>query len=300
MKNPFKKYSQINPQCENGFRQIANSVFKAIMSANFTVGEYKVILSILHHTWGFAKNYAEISASLISQDTNLHIRSVKRILKSLKSKKVIYIEKNGRINHRMSRINKVMFNKHFDTWEVEGLEKLTSSIGKQIQLMVTCETVNGDLQDTDNWTCESPIKENINKIKKENSQINKISEHTQAVHFYCDTYKTIFDVKYDFNKGKDAALLKSLLKTFGLKHLKNIIYDFLNSDDDWITDKGFTISILKTQANRIAQKITKTSIVNNEECDAPKGYDPFLATGKTPSQIQLENIKQQATCKLKE
>ena len=120
MNNPWKSRSQINPQREEGTRQISNEVYRALMKAPLTIGEMKVALCIIDKTWGFNKPSDIISVGQMSTATNLGDRGIRKILTSLKEKRMIcYQESNKRLN-RGSPINEFLFNKHHDTWIFKG------------------------------------------------------------------------------------------------------------------------------------------------------------------------------------
>jgi hypothetical protein len=82
--------------------------------------------------------------------------------------------------------------------------------------------------------------------------------HKEFVKFYCDEYQSRFNVKYDFNGGRDGALIKGLLKTFGIDLLKKITLEFFQTDDQFIKEKtGFTVPALKMRANQIAANLSR-------------------------------------------
>lgn len=122
MKNPWKHLSKVNPQRENGNRQINNEVFKALMTTDFTITELKVCLCILHHTWGFGKTEDAISIRIIARETSLCERAVRYALKSLKQRRVIYFEPSRSV-HRGSPLNSYLLNKHYDTWLDKGVHR---------------------------------------------------------------------------------------------------------------------------------------------------------------------------------
>jgi len=120
MENPWKVLSNINPQRERGHRQIENSVYHALMMTDLTAAEYKVILSIINLTWGFKKMSAPISIGRIIKDTTLAERTVKQVIVSLKSRRIIYYQPSAVRSHHGSPPNEYLFNKHFDTWTDKG------------------------------------------------------------------------------------------------------------------------------------------------------------------------------------
>ena len=120
MNNPWKSRSQINPQREEGNRQISNEVYRALIKAPLTIGEMKVTLCIIDKTWGFNKDSDIISVGQMSTATNLGDRGIRKILISLKKKRIIYYQESNKRLNRGSPINEFLFNKHHDTWVFKG------------------------------------------------------------------------------------------------------------------------------------------------------------------------------------
>jgi phage replication O-like protein O len=120
MKNPWKRYSKVNPQRENGNRQIANDVYQALISGNFLGSEYKLIFAVISKTWGFNKSSDAISIKQFQKMTNLKRRTIQSILKKLKRQRVIYSAPSKIRVQTGSPLNSFLFNKHYDTWKVEG------------------------------------------------------------------------------------------------------------------------------------------------------------------------------------
>lgn len=138
MKNPWKKLSKVNPQRENGNRQISSEVFNALTGAPLSGGEFRVCFAIIGKTWGFHKTSDIISIRQISDSTGLTDRSVKMILKQLKEKRIICchqseVKKNG------SFLNEYLFNKYYDTWLVND-----TSLVKDQTLVNDTSLVNND------------------------------------------------------------------------------------------------------------------------------------------------------------
>ncbi len=124
MKNPWKRLSKVNPQRENGNRQISSEVFEALIKASLSGGEYKIALAIIHKTWGFQKTSDTISTLQLEQMTGLADRTVKLTIKQLKEKRIICYEQSKVRVHHGSPMNEFMFNKHYDTWLSQGCKKL--------------------------------------------------------------------------------------------------------------------------------------------------------------------------------
>ena len=107
--------STINPQREFGNRQICNGVYQALIRADLSASEYKICLFVIDKTWGFNKRFDAISASQFQGATGLSERMIRKAIKALKDRRVLYYEPSERVN-RGSPINQYLFNKHYDTW----------------------------------------------------------------------------------------------------------------------------------------------------------------------------------------
>lgn len=124
MKNPWKQYSKINPQREDGNRQIANDVFAALMTAELSGSEFRIVMAVINKTWGYGKESDCISTSQFKEMTGLAERTIKESIKILKEKRVLfYAPSNTRVRCG-SPINEFLFNKHHDTWKTQGCKKV--------------------------------------------------------------------------------------------------------------------------------------------------------------------------------
>ncbi len=115
MINPWKALSKINPQREDTHRRINSDVFRALAKADLTLSELRVILCIIDLTWGYNKVFDAISLTQINQGTGLSKRGVIYSIQTLRAKRIIHYEPSEKIV-RGSRINRFLFNKHYDTW----------------------------------------------------------------------------------------------------------------------------------------------------------------------------------------
>lgn len=178
MKNPWKQYSKINPQKEEGNRQICNTVFRALIKAHVSGSELRVALLIIDKTWGFGKPVDCISVSQIVKSTGLAERTIKKAIKSLKVKRIIYYEpSNIRVN-RGSPLNQYLFNKHYDTWKAQGCTNVHACTKRSNKGAQKGQTRVHD---------QSPTKETITK---ETIQKKKDDIPYDAI---ADLYNTILD-----------------------------------------------------------------------------------------------------------
>jgi phage replication O-like protein O len=123
MKNPWKRYSKINPQREDGNIQINRDVLEKLISGDFTASEYKIIFFIIRKTFGYNKTSDTISASQFKKASNLSERMIKLATKNLRERRVIYYESSSIRVKQGSPINQFLFNKHYDTWRSRRVQR---------------------------------------------------------------------------------------------------------------------------------------------------------------------------------
>jgi len=116
MHNPYKDYSNINPQREDGHRRIENTVFQALIRADLPGIEYSLVLYILDKTWGFNKKEDVIPLSQFAEATLQDRSNIRKSLQSLSDKHIILINNLG---PGRGKGNIYMFNKYWDTWKIE-------------------------------------------------------------------------------------------------------------------------------------------------------------------------------------
>ena len=159
MKNPWRQYSKINPQRENGNRQIANDVFQALMSAELSGSEFRVVMAVINNTWGYGKESDCIAISRFIEMTNLAERTIKKAIKTLKDARVLVCAPSDIRVHHGSPINEFLFNKHHDTWKTQGCKNVHACTKVSSKGAQKCKTRVND---------RAPTKEiNTKEINKE-------------------------------------------------------------------------------------------------------------------------------------
>ncbi len=118
MQNPYRAGSQVNPKTTNGHREIENGVFKAIIAANLSGGEYKVALFILDQTIGWDRESHLISLSQYIRATFLSKQAILDAIYNLERKRIICTERNG------TKGTAYLFNQHYDMWDVPSASLL--------------------------------------------------------------------------------------------------------------------------------------------------------------------------------
>lgn len=112
-----------NPEIKDGHIQIANELYEAIFSSDFTERELRVIFSIIRWTYGYNRKTAKLSCRDIALRAGLKDRfGAAKACRSLLQKAVIFRQKTG------SRFIWGL-NKYYRNWDV----KKTTLSGEQIE-----------------------------------------------------------------------------------------------------------------------------------------------------------------------
>lgn len=81
--------------------------------------------------------------------------------------------------------------------------------------------------------------------KKVNADVKKFIE------WWCETFKTNFRTKYHVTGNKEGMIIKRLLATDSYQGLIKLAEAFFDSQDSFIKDAGYTISIFSSQINKL-------------------------------------------------
>ncbi|MBA7707802.1 hypothetical protein ES703_116685 [subsurface metagenome] len=112
MHNPYKDYSNVNPQKEDGHREIETTVLQALIYAHLSGLEYALTLFVLHKTWGWNKKEGDIPLVQFEDATGMDRSYVVRSLKNLEKKHILIVKHGG----GRGRLSTYMLNKYWDTW----------------------------------------------------------------------------------------------------------------------------------------------------------------------------------------
>ena len=124
MQNPYKDFSNIDPQKEDGHREIETTILQALIHAALSGLEYSLVLFVLHKTWGWNKKEDAIPLTQFEDATGMDRAYIVRGLKSLTKKHIIIVEHGG----GRGRASVYMLNKYWDTWDTPPLmETVTNS-----------------------------------------------------------------------------------------------------------------------------------------------------------------------------
>ncbi len=222
-----------SPQCEDGFTKIANELLDALIRTNFSGYQRRVFDAILRKTYGFNKKEDWISNSQIVEMTGIKRSHVSRAKKELTLRNIV--TKGG---------NKTQLNKDYDQWR--QLPKGVTS-HHRLPKGVTTVTKGGNSV----LPKGGPTKETLTKETKQKKHTERNPDIKKFIDHYHNTFLERFNEKPMIDGGKDGKIIKSLLGTYEIDLLKELLDKFFNSPDEFILQSGYTIGVFKSQINKL-------------------------------------------------
>jgi phage replication O-like protein O len=265
MKNPWKRLSKINPQREDGTRQINNQVLDALIRAKLPTAEMGVVLTVISKTWGFRKNSDTISTSQFVAATGFPARTIKRVRQELSKKRIICFRESKRVI-RGTPLNEYMFNKHYDTWKTQDTKKgVIDSTG----------VIHGKKR----VSPATPTKETITKEREIYTYLSReLCDFVVGFIKYISEKKANLAPKSDGLEKKSADAVDKLIRIdgFDLDYIRTVIRWALK--DNFWGDKIFSLASLRKKND---DGITKfQNIANKYETQKNSQARPVNGSGK--------------------
>ena len=262
MKNPYKEISKVNPQKENGHREICNPVFQTLMAICLSGAEYQVAMTVIDKTWGFGKQSTHISLTHYEQATNLSRQSVISAIKSLENKHIIVVDRDS-----PGKTNEYLFNKHHDTWLGSQANHTTQLVKETALPLVKQITLNQSSKShqTSQVAVPSvvPTKETIKETIKEKDQ-------DQGPDSINKDRKKVFEgleEKRGYNSpvaGAEAKAITWMLKQGYSAEQILSAHDKLKTDKFW-ADKFLNMQSVKAQIGELVKAKPKDALPTTEE-----------------------------------
>ncbi len=138
-----------------------------------------------------------------------------------------------------------------------------------------------------------PKQSKADQTKAEHLLSETSSDHKKAVEYWCSKYLDRFQVKYDFRAGKDGMAVKQLLATFKLEGFCGLVDQiFLSEDPFYRTGGGLTLTVLKANANKLAQEIARQDSPLDRFSD--KSRETFMAGVRVLKKLEEEDERKKA------
>jgi phage replication O-like protein O len=152
VENPFTSMSQVNPANGDGFRQVPNDVWWALMRASLSGAEIRVAMSVIDRTDGYSLESRSITMSAFQKLTGLSRDSVANAIKQLEANHIIVVS-----HGRGTTPSEYLFNKHYDTWKMGQLEFPITPVEVQNKRRTSPDLnwilIRGQIQERDDYTC---------------------------------------------------------------------------------------------------------------------------------------------------
>lgn len=203
----------VNPKLSNGFTRIANELYDAIMIANFTKTERKIIDAVIRKTYGYNRKNDVISIRQIAQITNVRFQHISRSLQQLIAEKVIIA--TGNHQKRILKLNKNYTNwGRFSVTETvtkcneNGDTKVNSSVTENVtECNESCYgSVTESVTETSQVSAQQKTKDNIKDSSKDKDLKNARKSIKKKV------------TKIDYPQWLDVPLFKAYIKNRVFMH----------------------------------------------------------------------------------
>lgn len=164
MKNPWRELSKVNPQKEDGHREINNDIYHALMAARLPGAVYQIVLTVIDKTWGFTKPGAPISLAQFQRMTGLSHNGVCSAIKQAEQLRLIVVARTS------TKVSEYMFNKHYDTWlacQAEGTSEEKQLVKQGVQDLSSRGYKTSQAEGTSTSQVATPGTEPVKKLIKE-------------------------------------------------------------------------------------------------------------------------------------
>ncbi|MCT8237383.1 replication protein [Proteus mirabilis] len=135
---------------EDGYTRIANDLFEAVMCADLTARQLKVVMAIIRKTYGFGKKLDRITNTQIAEMTGIHHTHVCKAKNEMIAMNIV-----------ISSGNKIGINKDFTEWNF-NISQVSETLAKSANKTLA-KTANS------HKTSQLNTKETITKEKKESN-----------------------------------------------------------------------------------------------------------------------------------
>jgi len=136
--------------------------------------------------------------------------------------------------------------KNWEAYQCNGSDGLTTPVDNNL-------TIGGQQLDTlnNNKNNKHPKKKPPTR-KRVRSRPNP--DVRAFLDWWCAEWERAFEAQYPISYGKEGAIAKRLLKMYPLEKLQDLAGKFFVSDDEWMVDKGYTLTLFQSQLPKLLAK----------------------------------------------
>lgn len=257
-------------QKEHGYVPISAEYLDALVRTRIRGRARQVLDFIIRKTWGYNKKSDRISNSQIVRATGLKPPQVRKEIKFLTDHN--FVTQTGN-----DFVPTYTVQKDYDKWNLLPKKVTTPKVlPKKVQTVT--QKGNSALPKKVSTIINST--DNVQKKERVSRKRDTISPiYERFLNWWCEEYRDRFGRPYKV-ESKDRGLIKSIFEAFEHDYdfICQLAVELLETDDEWILAVGQTIAILSSQANRLAQQVSR-------------GYQPQRA--ETPEERYVRELKEE-------
>jgi len=152
-------------QTENGFTRIANELLDAILIADLTKIELKIVLCVIRYTYGFKRKEWQLSIRFIQDKTCVDFSDINKCIKRLEGRNILLS------SGKDYKGRNITLNKDYESW-LGVVKTPTGGCGRNHHTIVVKTP-------TPEWVKSPQYKENFKENFKENREREGKSENPQ-------------------------------------------------------------------------------------------------------------------------
>jgi phage replication O-like protein O len=202
LEQPLSGYNG-KPEIDDGHTKIANELLDAIIQADFSKRQLKILLFIMRKTYGWNKPEDDIARSQMVDATNMHNPHITKTIQELLEMNVIIVSQG-------SHAKRYRINKYYDTWRMTEMVIVTKTVIKP-KLVIVTETVTENYQNSNNSLPKQSPQKTITKDNTKDICIELLN------HLNSKAKKHFKPVKANLD------LIKARLKEYSADDLKAVI-----------------------------------------------------------------------------
>lgn len=119
------------PQLEDGYTRIANELLDALVHADLSKREYKVIFAVIRATYGYNKKFDLISLWWLAKVTGLKCSKVSETTDALVERSIL-LRSDGEVRHGQS-VSRFGVNKNYHQWTVPKMDPVQNGTGPEME-----------------------------------------------------------------------------------------------------------------------------------------------------------------------
>lgn len=235
-----------SPQLKNGYTRIANEILEHIIQLPLNGTQLRIVIAVWRYTYGFSRKKHALSVNFIIEALGLNKSQYKQITRELKALiQQGVLTEVARPDKNKTRV--IAFNKNHNLWpkKTTGLIRPEDELDQTLWSKKTREPL--DLLDHQERKNKKTIKETISgKPPKRNKPDPGVKEF---IDYYSQSFERKFGNKPLIAGAKDGGIVKELLKHLELEKLKALLDDYLELDDQFLADHGYSLALFRTRIN---------------------------------------------------